>query len=65
MIFNTISNYNDTFYMKILYIWGLAGRRYLFSYPKYEAGYVPAAWPVVGTCFLTQNMKPGMYLRPG
>ncbi len=29
---------------------GLAGRRYLFSYPKYEARHVPETWPVAGTC---------------
>ncbi len=37
----------------------------MFFYQKYEAGHVPAAWPVVGTCFSIQNIKPGMYLRPG
>ncbi len=43
----------------------LPGRyKYLFSYPKYEAYQVIETWLVVGTYFLTQNMKPGMYLRP-
>ena len=40
------------------------GCRYLFSYPKYEARQVSETWPVADTCFPTQNMKPGMYLRP-
>ncbi len=53
--------------------WGLANRkylithppgsytchRYLFSHSKYKAQCVPAT----GTCFLTQNIKPSMYLR--
>ncbi len=58
--------------------WDLASRRYLFCHPKYEARGMPAtvaylfkkiwgaeAWPVAGTCNPTQNIKPGMYLRPG
>ncbi len=43
----------------------LAGCRYIFFHPKYEAGDVPATWLVVDTCFPIQNMKPDMYLRPG
>ena len=37
--------------------------QYLLSYPKYEAWHVPEAWPVAGTCFPTQNLKRGVYLR--
>ena len=44
---------------------GLAGCRYMISHPKYEAGDVSATWPVADTCFPIQNMKLGMYLRPG
>ena len=41
-----------------------AGRRYLFSHPKYEARHVPEVWPVASTCFPTQNMKREVYLWP-
>ncbi len=45
--------------------YGLAGCRYMFFHPKYEAEDVPTIWSVADTCFPTQNMKPDMYLRPG
>ena len=40
--------------------WDLAGCRYLFSHPKYEAGCVP----VTAICFPTKNISCNMYLRP-
>lgn len=42
----------------------MIGSRYLFSNPKYEAGYVFETWLVGRTCFLTHNMKLRIYLRP-
>ena len=47
------------------YTWDLSGHSYLFSHPKYKAWHVPETWSVAGTCFSTQNIKPGRYLRPG
>ncbi len=37
----------------------------MFSHPKYKAGDIFATWPIADTYFPTQNMKSGMYLRPG
>lgn len=51
-------------YLSFVYTKNLAGRRYLFSHPKYEAGDIFAAWPVVNTCFPSQNMKSQIQLRP-
>ena len=45
--------------------WGLAGRKYLLSYLKCEAGHVPEARSVGGTCFPTQNVRRNVFLRPG
>ncbi len=45
-------------------IWDLAGRKYRFPQPKYEAQCLPETWPVAGTCFPVQNMKSDVYLRP-
>lgn len=48
----------------LAYTKDLASCQYLFSHPQYEVGHVFEASLVIGACFFTQNMKPGIYLRP-
>lgn len=44
---------------------GLAGRSYLFSYPKYGTEYISEARIVGGSYFLTENVRCNIYLRSG
>ena len=43
---------------------GLRGRRYLFSYQKYQLQRVPEACLVGDTYFPTKNLSCNVYLRP-
>lgn len=46
-------------------IYGITNCKYQFSHTKYEAKNVFLARLVPNTIFDTQNINPGIYLRPG